>query len=112
MFTLRITDETLGFVRLIILARLLSPNHFGLMGIALVTMGTVDTFSQTGFDIALIQRKRDTDRYLDTAWTVGILRSLVLFDGRIRADAVMKPVVGSTTHSAFAISSTRSALSL
>jgi lipopolysaccharide exporter len=79
MFTLRITDETLGFVRLIILARLLSPNHFGLMGIALVTMGTVDTFSQTGFDIALIQRKSDTERYLDTAWTVGILRSLVVF---------------------------------
>jgi O-antigen/teichoic acid export membrane protein len=79
VFTLRIADQTLALIRLVILARLLSPNDFGLMGIAVVTMGTVDTFSQTGFEIALIQRKRDTERYLDTAWTVGILRSVAIF---------------------------------
>jgi len=79
VFLLRITQQLFNFVRLIILARILSPNDFGLMGIALLTMATLDTFSQTGFQQALIQKKKDIKPYLDSAWTVLILRGFVLF---------------------------------
>ena len=57
VFLLRIVQRLFNFVRLIILARILSPNDFGLMGIALLTMATLDTFSQTGFQQVLIQKK-------------------------------------------------------
>jgi O-antigen/teichoic acid export membrane protein len=79
VFGLRITQQVLALTRLIVLARLLSPNDFGLMGIALLTMATVDTVTQTGFELALIQRKERTEDYLDSAWTASILRGIVLF---------------------------------
>ena len=57
LFSLRVTQQILILVRLVILARLLSPNDFGLMGIALLAMTVIESLTQTGFDVALIQRK-------------------------------------------------------
>lgn len=79
VFALRITDRTFQIIRLIIIARILAPHDFGLMGIAILTMAMLDTFSQTGFQQALIQKKSNTDAYLDAAWTVLILRGFLLF---------------------------------
>jgi len=78
-FALRITERGFSLIRLIILARVLAPNDFGLLGIALLAMMTLETFSQTGLQAALIQRKGKTEDYLSIAWTVSILRGLVLF---------------------------------
>ncbi len=79
VFSLRIVQQLFGLARLIILARILAPHDFGLMGIALLTMATIETFSQTGFQQALIQKKEDIKSYLDAAWTVLILRGFILF---------------------------------
>lgn len=79
VFGLRITERAFGLIKLIILARILAPHDFGLMGIALLTMAILNTFSQTGFQAALIQKKDNTDAYLDAAWTVLVLRGLLLF---------------------------------
>lgn len=79
VFALRGTERLFNFVRLIIIARILSPNDFGLMGIALLTMATLETFTRTGFQSALIQKKEDIIPYLDAAWTVAILRGIALF---------------------------------
>ena len=76
---LRIANRGLDFVRTIILARLLSPMDFGLLGIALLSMSMLDTFSQTGLKVALIQKKENIESYLDTAWTISVLRGLALF---------------------------------
>lgn len=66
-------------IRLIILARILAPNDFGLMGIAMLTMIALETFSQSGFQQALIQKKEKTEEYLDVAWTFMALRNILLF---------------------------------
>lgn len=79
VFSLRIVQQLFSLVRLIILARILAPHDFGLMGIALLTMAILGTFSQTGFQQALIQKKEDISSYLDAAWTVLILRGFILF---------------------------------
>ncbi|MBA7668913.1 Lipopolysaccharide biosynthesis protein WzxC [subsurface metagenome] len=79
VFFLRITNRGFSLIRLIILARILAPSDFGLMGIALLTMSTLETFSQTGFQQALIQKKEDIESYLNSAWTVLILRGFILF---------------------------------
>ena len=79
LISLRILEKILGLIRLVILARLLAPNDFGLFGIALLTISTVETFSQTGFQTALVQKKGNITDYLDSAWTVSVLRSIILF---------------------------------
>ena len=79
VFALRILNRALGFVRTIILARLLTPEDFGLLGIGILAISTLDTFSQTGFHAALIQKKQDTSSYLDIAWTISVIRGILLF---------------------------------
>ena len=79
VFTLQIVNRGFSFVRLIIIARILVPHDFGLMGIALLTMATLNTFSQTGFNTALIQKKEDVESYLNSAWTITIIRGIILF---------------------------------
>ncbi|MEG3066607.1 oligosaccharide flippase family protein [Acetomicrobium sp.] len=59
VFSLKIFERALGIVKLVILARILVPNDFGLMGIALLALACLETFSQTGFQQALIQKKRE-----------------------------------------------------
>jgi O-antigen/teichoic acid export membrane protein len=71
-------DTCLRLIRLVILARILSPNDFGLFGIALLAMSTLETFSQTGFQTALVQKKKNISNYLDTAWTVSVIRGTIL----------------------------------
>jgi len=79
VFVLRFTNRGLGFVRTIILARLLAPEDFGLLGIAMLAIATLETFSQTGFQAALIQKKENVESYLDTAWTVSAIRGVLVF---------------------------------
>jgi len=73
---LSVSQEVIALARLVVLARLLSPNDFGLAGIAVLTLATVDTFTQPNFETALIQTRREIRPYLDSAWTAGILRGI------------------------------------
>lgn len=79
VFALKFVQEILYFARLIILARLLAPRDFGVIGIAMLTLAVLDTFSQTGIQDALIQKKEDIRGYLDAAWTGLVLRGFSLF---------------------------------
>lgn len=76
---LRITGRVLGVARTFILARLLIPEHFGIVGVATLVMTLMEYLSQTGFHVSLIQKKGDVDEYLDTYWTVSVIRSLGIF---------------------------------
>lgn len=67
VFALRIASRGLTLIRTIVLARVLAPSDFGLMGLALLAMSTLENFSQPGFQAVLIQKKGDIEDYLDTA---------------------------------------------
>ena len=79
MLASKIGTRLLGLLRTLVLARLLLPEDFGLIGIAMLTVSLVEMFTETGFSNALIQKKGDIGGYLDTAWTFSIVRSLALF---------------------------------
>ena len=79
IFALRVIQQLLAMGRLIVLMWLLAPRDFGMLGIALLTMAILTTFTQTGFQLALIQKKQDTHKYLNVAWTVGLIRCGILF---------------------------------
>jgi O-antigen/teichoic acid export membrane protein len=74
-FAMRGASRALHLVRTIILARLLTPGDFGLMALATITLLFLETFTRAGFRNALIQREGDIEGYIDTAWTVEVLRT-------------------------------------
>jgi lipopolysaccharide exporter len=67
-----------SFVRMVVLARLVAPDDFGMFGIAMLTLSVAETFSETGLQAALVQKKTNTHLYLQTAWTVQVLRGVLL----------------------------------
>jgi len=72
---INVADRILQLLKVIILARLLSPAAFGLLGIALLAIAALRQFSKLGFDEALIQHEDDNvDAYLNTAWVMKIIR--------------------------------------
>lgn len=71
------------FMRLVsnlILARLLFPEAFGLMAlVSVVTVGLM-MFSDVGIGPAIAQSERgDDQRFLDTAWTIQVIRGFLLW---------------------------------
>jgi O-antigen/teichoic acid export membrane protein len=68
----------LNFVRSIVLARLLTPEMFGLMGIAGIAIRTIETFTRPGIAPALIASKRAFDEAAATAFTLLVARGLLL----------------------------------
>ena len=79
VFALRIFTQILSFVRYIILANILALADIGLLGVGMLMMQALNTFSQTGFQAALIQKKDDVQAHLDTAWTIGLFRAVILY---------------------------------
>lgn len=79
IFSSYLFSKTLSFIRTIILARLLAPSDFGLMGIALVATGAMEVFTETGITPTLIQRKEVSKDVIDTAWIMSIFRGIILF---------------------------------
>jgi O-antigen/teichoic acid export membrane protein len=75
---LRIALRLLVLVRTIILANLLSPDDFGLMAVATLTILLLDRFTQGGFDSALVQKEEAIEPYLNSAWTLQVLRGAVM----------------------------------
>ena len=77
-FSLKGVEHVLLLCRVIILARLLQPEDFGLFGIGLMTIMALEAFSYAGIDQALIQKDKDVRPYLNTAWTAQAFRGLML----------------------------------
>lgn len=75
---LRATNQLLNVVKLLVLARLLAPDQFGVMGVALLTTGVVSLATETGLEQALIQRKGDIEPYMNSAWTLLVARGAVI----------------------------------
>ncbi len=72
--------ENLGqLLKAFVLARIIQPSDFGLMGMAFVVAQACDALSQPGLYSALVQKQGDAEDYLDSVWTVCILRSAGLF---------------------------------
>ncbi|MCX7982645.1 MAG: lipopolysaccharide biosynthesis protein [Syntrophales bacterium] len=79
LLALRVSTRFLGLIRSIILARLLTPADFGLVGMAMIVIAVLDIVTQTGFDATLIQRKEPSRNLIDAAWTLQAIRGGFLF---------------------------------
>lgn len=75
----RMSIRSLSFFQIIIVARVLVPEDFGLLGISLLTIEILNVFTRTGFRESIIQKKEDVEEYLNSAWTVLVLRGFALY---------------------------------
>jgi lipopolysaccharide exporter len=69
--------KAVGFLETIILARILVPAQFGAYGIALLALGLLETLTETGVNIVLVQEK-EIDGLISSAWLVSIGRGLLI----------------------------------
>lgn len=82
MVLLRLSIKGIGLVSTIVLARLLSPDDFGLMAIAGSIYAFIILLNAFGLDSAIIQNQNANERHYNTAWTIqvvfGLLASFLL----------------------------------
>lgn len=74
--TLLSTGITAG--KLIVLARLLTQQDFGLFALISIALGLTEAITQTGINITIIQSSKPITYYLNTAWVIAIIRGFVI----------------------------------
>lgn len=73
-------QQVLRLASNLILTRLLFEEAFGLMLLVNAFLQGLQTFSDIGINACIVQNRRGDDRrFLDTAWTLQVLRAAILF---------------------------------
>ncbi len=70
---------TFQFVTLAVLARLLSPSDFGLMGMIMVVIGFAQAFADMGLSNAIIQRQKVEEDHLSSFFWINVFTGIILF---------------------------------
>lgn len=74
---MRWVDRLLGVLGTLVLARLLSPQDFGLVAMATVVAGLLEVLLDLGVGSALIQKDRADAEDFHTAWTLRLAQSFL-----------------------------------
>jgi len=67
------------FIVIIILARLLYPEDFGLVGLAAVFVGFINAINELGLSAAIIQKKNIEEVHLSTSFWASVGTGIILF---------------------------------
>ncbi len=98
----RMFSRSLGFVSLIVLARLLVPADFGIVAVATSIAASIDALSQLGVRDALVRLHDERPDYYNTAFTIQVARGLLtgtvlvvlsLFTDTLFADNRLQPIL-------------------
>jgi len=76
-----VINRTFSFVIKLILAKILFPEEFGLIGMAVVFTSFVEVFNDLGFGAAIVQKKENliNESHYHTAFWTGIVWAIVLY---------------------------------
>jgi len=78
MIGMRWAIRGVGLLSTVILARLLSPDDFGVIAMAMVAVAILQVFTQSGVDLALLRAETPQREHYDAAWTLEIIQGAVL----------------------------------
>ena len=78
MIGMRWAIRGVGLVSTIILARLLAPDDFGVVAMAMIAVAILESFTHSGTDLALLRNTESTREHYDTAWTLEIIQAIAL----------------------------------
>lgn len=79
----RWSSKGIGMLNTIILARVLSPEDFGIVAMASIVVAMLESMTQIGVHLYVIRHPDDNPRVYQTAWTVTFLQSLVIALGLV-----------------------------
>lgn len=74
---LRFSTRIIAYIRIAILARILTPAQFGVFGIAYLILALIEIITETGINVFLVQEKNENE-YINSAWIVSIVRGIVI----------------------------------
>ncbi len=77
MVSFKLIDRGLGLVSTIVLARLLVPEDFGLVAMAMLLVGALQLLFSFSFDVSLIQNPNAGRDDFNTAWTFNVIFACV-----------------------------------
>ncbi len=75
----QVSNQGITFLVSLVLARLLSPDEYGLIGIITIFISVFNIFIISGFNAALIRKKNANDRDFNTVFWFNMAVSIVLF---------------------------------
>jgi lipopolysaccharide exporter len=75
---LRGSTRGIAFIKIFILARILTPDQFGVFGIATLVLALLEIFTETGINVFFVQKEGKLSDYIDTAWIVSIGRGILI----------------------------------
>lgn len=78
MSSFRMTNRLLTFIKIAVLARVLTPSQFGIFGIASLLLAFLEILTETGINVILIQSKEKIEDYVDSAWVVSMIRGVLI----------------------------------
>lgn len=96
-----VVNRSFGFLIKLVLARILVPEQFGVVGMAMVFISFIEVFNDIGIGAALIQRKETllTPAHYHTAfwtgvgWSVFVYLIIVFFGGPLAATFYNQPIL-------------------
>lgn len=76
MMAIKWSSRLMGLASTMVLARLLTPEDFGIVAIAVGLIGIIDAFFDFGFDLSLIKNKDATREDYDVVWSLRLVNML------------------------------------
>jgi lipopolysaccharide exporter len=73
MVALRFSVKGIGLVSTLILVRILTPEDFGLVAIAMSFFALLELIAKFGFETVIIQKQNPSREHYDTAWSFNVL---------------------------------------
>ena len=75
----RLSTQLFRFIIIVILARLLTPEDFGIVGLAAIFLGFITTINELGLSAAIVQRKDINEIHLSTSFWTSVIAGITLF---------------------------------
>ncbi len=69
--------EAVTFVTSMVVARVLQPDDYGLMGMAVVFVGLLGLWQSLGFNLAIVQRKECSEAFLHTVFFINLAMGII-----------------------------------
>jgi len=73
MVLFKLAERSLGLLSMLVLVRVLTPEDFGIVAMAISFIAVAELISSFGFDLALIHKQDADEHHYNTAWTCNVL---------------------------------------
>lgn len=74
----KILNVLISALKVYFLARLLSPDDFGLFSLTAIALGLTESLTETGVNLTIIQSKQSVKYFLNTAYVISIIRGFAI----------------------------------